>query len=89
MTKFPEAALFRVTVSPSGRIRDGIRQGRADARLVRGMWLGKTTESDGRADLVKSLQGTPWDRLAGRPGKTLQNSSSSTARCDTSSSQSS
>ena len=35
--------------------------------------------------MVKSLQGTPWDRLAGRPaGKTSQESSSSTARCDTS-----
>ena len=34
--KFAEAALFRVTVSPGGRIRDGIRQGRADARFVRG-----------------------------------------------------
>ena len=89
--KFAEAALFRVAVSPSSKIRDGIRQGRADARFVRGMWLGKTTECDEhlfatdtgvyttrtvkrvpdteqrRADLVKSLQGTPWDRLAGRP----------------------
>ena len=89
--KFAEAALFRVAVSPSGKIRDGIRQGRADARFVRGMWLGKTTESDEhlfatdtgvyttrtvkrvpateqrRPDLVKSLHGTPWDRLAGRP----------------------
>ena len=44
--KFAEAALFRVAVSPSGNIRDGIRQGRADARFVRGMWLVKTTESD-------------------------------------------
>ena len=63
----------------------------ADARFVRGIWLGKTTESDERlfvnelgmytartvkrvpnseqkrAELVRSLQGTPWDRLAGRP----------------------
>ena len=43
--KFAEAAQFRVAVSPSGKIRDGIRQGRADARLVRGIWLGKTSES--------------------------------------------
>ena len=72
--EFAEAALFRVAVSPSG----------ADARFVRGIWLGKTTESDEhlfanesvnrvpdteqkRADLVKGLQGTPWNRLAGRP----------------------
>ena len=72
-------------------VRSESRQGRADARFVRGMWLGKTTESDEhlfatvtgvytprtvkrvpdteqrRADLVKKLQGTPWDRLAGRP----------------------
>ena len=46
VTKFAEAALFWLAVSPSGRIRDGIRQGRADARFVRGIWLGKTTESD-------------------------------------------
>ena len=89
--KFAWAALFRVAVSPSGKIRYGVRQGREDARLVRGMWIGKTTESDEhllanelgvyttrtvkrvpdseleRADLVRSLQGTPWDRLAGRP----------------------
>ena len=39
--KFAEAALFRVAVSPSGNFRDGVRQGRADARFVRGMWLGK------------------------------------------------
>ena len=88
--KFAEAALFRVAVSPSGKIRGRVRQGRADARFVRGIWLGKTTESDEhlfanelgvyttrtvkrvpdseqkRADLVRSLQGTPWDRLAGR-----------------------
>ena len=44
--KFEEAALFRVAVSPSGKIRDGTRQGRAGARLIRGLWLGKTTESD-------------------------------------------
>ena len=88
--KFAEAALFRVAVSPSGKIRDGIRHDRADARFVRGVWLGKTTESDEhlfanemgvyttrtgkrvpdtelkRADLVKDLQGTPRNRLAGR-----------------------
>ena len=44
--KFVEAAPSRVAVSPSGKIRDGIRQGRADARFVRGVCLGKTTESD-------------------------------------------
>ena len=44
--KFAEAALFRVAVSPSGKIRDGTRQGRADARCVRVVWLGKTTKSD-------------------------------------------
>ena len=89
--KFAEAALFRLAVSPSGRVRNEIRHVRADARFVRGVWLGKTTESDEhlfatdtgvyttgtvkrvpnteqrRADLVKSLQGTLWDRVAGRP----------------------
>ena len=94
--KFVEAALFRVAVSPSVRIRDGTRQDRADARFVIGKWLGKTTESDEhlfatdtgvyttntvkrvpdaeqrRADLVKSLQGTLWDRLAGRPAGRLR-----------------
>ena len=89
--KFAEAALFGVAVSPSGKIRHGVRQGRADARFVRGMWLRKTTEflehlfatdtgvyttrtvkrvpdsEQKRADLMRSLQGTPWDRLAGRP----------------------
>ena len=44
--KFAEAALYRVTVSPSGKSRDGVRQGCADARFVRGIWVGKTTESD-------------------------------------------
>ena len=34
------------TAPPSGKIRDGVRQGRADARFVRGIWLGKSTESD-------------------------------------------
>ena len=80
-----------MAVSPSGKIRDGIRQGRADARFVRGVWLDKTTKSDERlfanelgvyitrtvkrvpdteqkrADLVKGLQGTLWNRLAARP----------------------
>ena len=44
--KFVEAAMFRVAVSPSGKIGDGVRQGGADTRFVRGMWLGKTPESD-------------------------------------------
>ena len=102
---FAEAARFRVAVSPSGKIRDRIRQGRADARFVRGVWPGKTTESDEhlfatdtgvytprtvkgvpdseqkRADLVKSLQGTSWDRLAGRQAGT------SNVCCNTSSGQ--
>ena len=43
---FAEAALFRVAVSPRRQIRHGIRQGRADARCVRGKCIGKTTESD-------------------------------------------
>ena len=30
----------------SQKVRDGERQGRADATLVRGIWLEKTTESD-------------------------------------------
>ena len=72
--KFAEATLFRV----GGKIRDGVRQGRADARFVRGTWLGKTAEShehlfarvpdssQKRADFVGSLQ-APWSRLAGRP----------------------
>ena len=104
--KFAEAALFRVAVSPTGKIRDGIMHGRADARFVRGVWLGMSKEYDGhlfatdtrvytartvkrvpdteqkRADLVKSLQGTRWDRTPG--GKTSQDSSSGNARCDTS-----
>ena len=46
--KFEEAALFLLAVSPSGRIRDGIRQGRADARIVRGIWLGKATKTSSR-----------------------------------------
>ena len=33
--KFAEAALFRVPVSPSGKIHDGVRHGRVDARFVR------------------------------------------------------
>ena len=89
--KFGKAALFRLVVSPSGRVRSEMWQCRADARFVRSKWLGKTTESDEhlfatdtgvyttrtvtrvpdteprRADLVKSLQGTPRDGLAGRP----------------------
>ena len=91
--KFAEAALFRVAVSPSGRVQSEIRLSRTDARFVRGIRLGKTTASDAhlfatetgvymyttrtvkrvphtqqrRADLVKSLQGTPRDRLQGRP----------------------
>ena len=44
--KFAVATLFRLAVSPSGRVRSEIRQGRADARFIRGIWLGKTTESD-------------------------------------------
>ena len=44
--KFVEAALFRVALSPGGKIQDGSRRGRAEARFVRGVWLGKTTESD-------------------------------------------
>ena len=78
-------------MSPSGKVPDG--NGRADARLVRGVWLGKTTESgeylfahglrvyttrtvkrvpdseQKRADLVRCLQGTPWERLAGRQAR--------------------
>ena len=45
VTKFAEAALLRLAVSPSDRVRNEIRQGRVDARFVR-IWLGKTTESD-------------------------------------------
>ena len=44
--KFVEAALFQVAVSQSRKVRDGVMQGRADARFVRGIWLEKTTESD-------------------------------------------
>ena len=89
--KFAEAALFRLAVSQSGKVRSEVRQGRSDARLVRGIWLGKTLDSDEhlfgtdegvfttrkvkrdpdssqrRGDLVKKFQGTPWDRLAGKP----------------------
>ena len=65
--KFAEAALFRVAVSPSGRIRDGIRQGRADARFFRGIWLGKTTESDEHLFATDTGVHTTRNRLAGRP----------------------
>ena len=34
-----------MAVSPNRRVRRKIRQGRAHARFVRGIWLGKTTES--------------------------------------------
>ena len=85
--KSAEAALFRLAVSPSGRARNEIRQGRVDARFVRGIWLGKTADPDEhlfatdtgvytmrrvkrvpqtkqrRDELVKSFQGTPWDRF--------------------------
>ena len=44
--KFAGAALFRLAVSPSGRVRSEVRQGQADERFVRGMWLGKTVDSD-------------------------------------------
>ena len=104
--KFAEAALFRVAVSPSGRVRDEIRQGRADARFVHGIWHGKTTESlfatdtgvyttrtvkrvrgreQRRADLVKKFAGNAMGQACRKAsGKTSQDSSSSTAHCDTS-----
>eukprot|EP00959_Pyramimonas_sp_CCMP1952_P309229 6471553-Pyramimonas_sp.AAC.1 len=44
--KFGEAALFKLSVTATGKIRGGVRQGRADDRLERGIWLGKTIESD-------------------------------------------
>ena len=37
MVKIAEGALFRVALSPSGKIRDGVRQGRAGARFVSGI----------------------------------------------------
>ena len=95
---FAEAALFRVAVSLSGKIRDGIRQGRADARFVRGVWLGKTTKSDEHlfakemgvhtTRTVKRVPGTEQKRadLVTPSGKTSQDNFSSNARCDTSSS---
>ena len=111
--KFAEAALFRMAVPPCGRVRSEIRQDRADARFVRGLWLGKTTESGEhlfatdsgvyttrtvrrvpdteprRADLVNSFARNAVGQACRTPGgKTSQDSSSSTARCDTSSSQS-
>ena len=46
VTKFAEAALFRFAVSFSGRVRSEVRQGRADARFVRGIRLGKNVNSD-------------------------------------------
>ena len=49
--KFAEAALFRLAVSPSGRVRSEIRQGRADVRFVCGFWLGK--QDDHREDLAR------------------------------------
>ena len=51
--KFAEAALFRVAVFPSGRIRDGSRQGRA-ARNSR-MGLTKTAVSGPRGALDASI----------------------------------
>ena len=39
--KFAEAAFFRMAVSPCGRERSDVLQGRADARFVGGIWLGK------------------------------------------------
>ena len=89
LMKFAEAALFRMAVSR--RVRSEVRQGRVDARSVRGIWLGKTLVSDEHlfatddgvsttrtvkrvlhteqrlGELVNDGQGTPWDRLAGRP----------------------
>ena len=44
--KFAEAALFPLAVSPCGKVRSEVRQGRADARFVRGICLGKTLDSD-------------------------------------------
>ena len=87
--------LFCVAVSRERRFETESGS-RADARFVRGICLGKTTESDEhlfanelevyttktvkrvpdseqkRADLVRSLQGIPWDRFAGRPDRTRQ-----------------
>ncbi|CAK0896486.1 unnamed protein product, partial [Prorocentrum cordatum] len=84
--KFGEAALFKLSVTATGKLRGGVRQGRVDARFERGIWLGKTIESDehlfgtsegvftartvkrvpvleqNRADLIKAIKGTPWDR---------------------------
>ena len=44
--KFAEAALFRLAVSPSKKVRSEVRQGRADARFVCGIWFGKTSDSN-------------------------------------------
>ena len=100
-----------MAVSPSGKIRDGVRQDRADARFVRGIWLGKTTESGEhlfanemgivhdkdsetssrlRAEtcrLGQKLAGNSVGQTCRTPsGKTSQDSSSSNARRNTSSS---
>ena len=86
--KLAEAAPFRVAVSPTES-----RQGRADARFVRGIWLGKTTESDER--LFANELGVYTTRTVKRVSdtaatcrlnwKTAQDSSRCNARCDTSS----
>ena len=78
VTTFAEAALFCWAVSSNGK-QSEVRQGRADAGFVRGIWLGKTLDSaDERVPdteqrrLVKTCQGTSWDRLAGRPAHFLK-----------------
>ena len=86
--KFAEAALFRLAVSPNGRVRNEIKQGRADDDFsvayglarpqnpmnISSLRIQECTQrvkrvpdtEQRRANLVRSLQGTPWDRLAGR-----------------------
>ena len=90
--KFAKAALFRVAVSPSGKIRDGVRQGRADARFVRGIWLGKTTDSE-TSSRLRAKASRLGEKLAGNSvgqtcrtpsRKTAQDSSSSTTCPDAS-----
>eukprot|EP00959_Pyramimonas_sp_CCMP1952_P063094 1318730-Pyramimonas_sp.AAC.1 len=40
--KSGEFALLRLAVAATGKVRAGVRQGRADPRFVGGIWLGKT-----------------------------------------------
>ena len=85
--KFAEAALFCVAVSPSGKIRDGIRQGRADARFVRGVLLGTQSRNvQTWSPLAKEKERPSEDADGRRSAKALRSQSSSSPSCHPSSS---